>query len=59
MNMSFFMLTKILDLNIGMRTVYACNIYFFKQRGGICITMKEQYRQYIKEMEKDGTCLGY
>ena len=32
---------------------------FFKQRGGICITMKEQYRQYIKEMEKDGTCLGY
>ena len=47
-----------LDLKKGSRTAYACNKNERtneKQRGGTCITMKEQYGQYVEEIGKDGT----
>ncbi len=53
--------TKILNLKQGSRTKYSCNkneTITEKQQGGTCITMKEQYGQYVKEMGADETGLG-
>ena len=52
---------KILNLKQGSRTKYMCNkneTITEKQQGGTCITMKEQYGQYVKEMRADETGLG-
>ena len=52
---------KILHLKKGTRSAYACNKnerVNEKQRVGTCITVKEQYRQYVKEMGQDRTGLG-
>ena len=49
------------NLKQGSRTKYTCNkneTITKKQQGGTCITMKEQYGQYVKEMGADETGLG-